>query len=126
MGYSTDFAGVFLLDKPLTKEHEEVLIAVAEERFEGPDDEDAPQPTAGSCQWVPAGSADGIEWDYGEKFYNYVEWLEYLIKRFLKPWGYVLNGDVEWQGEDREDRGMIRVTNNKVKTLKGTVVYKED
>lgn len=66
------------------------------------------------CQWTPGEDGMVIEWDGGEKFYNYVEWLEYLLKHFLKPWGYKLNGEVRWQGEDSEDMGMIRVTDNKV------------
>jgi hypothetical protein len=68
------------------------------------------------CQWVPTENGDGIEWDGSEKFYHYTEWLSYLIEHFLKPWGYVLNGEVEWFGEDRDDRGMIIVKDNNVST----------
>jgi len=53
-----------------------------------------------------------IVWDQGEKFYSYVNWLEYLINRILKPSGYVVNGKCEYQGEDRSDRGEIVVENN--------------
>lgn len=66
------------------------------------------------CQWVPSEDGLGIEWDGGEKFYNYVEWLEYIIKNFLAPKGYVLMGTVEWRGEEWDDRGEIRVFNNEV------------
>ena len=76
------------------------------------------------CQWVPNEEGTDIEWDGGEKFYNYVEWLRYLILNFLAPWGYTLNGDVEWQGEDRDDRGQIVVTDNVVTIKRGRVVYK--
>lgn len=65
------------------------------------------------CQWTPTEDGWGLEWDGGEKFYNYVEWLEYIIN-WLKPRGYVLNGTVDWQGEDSEDRGTIVVSNNVV------------
>lgn len=75
------------------------------------------------CQWVPTENGDGIEWDQGEKFYDYVEWLKYLIENFLKPWGYVLNGEVTWAGEDRDDLGQITVLNNTVKVRKGVVTY---
>jgi hypothetical protein len=64
------------------------------------------------CQWVPKESNDAIVWDGGEKFYEYVAWLEYIIEHFLKPWGYVLNGSVEWQGESFDDRGLIVVNDN--------------
>lgn len=65
------------------------------------------------CQWTPTEDGWGLEWDGGEKFYHYVEWLEYIIN-WLKPRGYVLNGTVDWQGEDSEDRGTIVVSNNVV------------
>lgn len=74
-------------------------------------------------QWVPNEDGTSIEWDGGEKFYNYVEWLEYIIEHFLQPWGYILNGEVEWFGEDRDDRGMIIVVNNDVTTKTAVVSY---
>jgi hypothetical protein len=76
------------------------------------------------CQWIPNTDGTAIQWDGGEKFYEYVDWIEYLINNFLKPWGYVLNGEVEWFGEDRHDRGLIVVDNNIV-TTKTAVVYYE-
>ena len=66
------------------------------------------------CQWIPTENGDEIIWDSGEKFYNYTEWLEYIINHFLKPWGYTLNGQVLWQGEDINDRGLLIVKNNVV------------
>jgi hypothetical protein len=77
------------------------------------------------CQWVPNEDGTAIEWDGGEKFYEYVDWIEYLIKNFLEPWGYVLNGEVEWNGEDRDDIGMIAIDSNEVKVKNGRVVYEE-
>ena len=47
----------------------------------------------------------------------YVEWLAYLIKRFLEPWGYVLNGGVGWRGGDWDDVGVIVVIENKVRAV---------
>ncbi len=75
------------------------------------------------CQWIPGYDDDTIEWNYTEKFYNYIEWLEYIIERFLKPWGYTLNGEVEWYGEDRDDIGKIIVENNLIIVRHGRVVY---
>jgi hypothetical protein len=66
------------------------------------------------CGWIPSEDGTEIEWDGGEKFYSYVEWLEYLIANFLAPWGYKLNGIVEWQGEDRDDTGVIQIVDNEV------------
>ena len=58
------------------------------------------------------GIATTIVWDEGEKFYNYVEWLQYLIDHFVTRWGYTLNGSVEWRGEEWSDNGVIDVVNN--------------
>ncbi len=66
------------------------------------------------CGWQPNEAGTAIVWDGGEKFYDYVEWLEYLIERFLEPWGYVLNGRMDWQGEEDDDRGVILVRENQV------------
>lgn len=66
------------------------------------------------CQWIPDQNGTAIEWDQGEKFYNYIEWLQFLIQHFLSPWGYLLNGKVQWRGEDPTDRGTIEVQNNDV------------
>jgi len=71
------------------------------------------------CQWVPNDSGAEIEWNGGEKFYDYVPWIKYLITNFLAPWGYKLNGIVEWQGEDREDTGVIQIVDNAVITHSG-------
>ena len=76
------------------------------------------------CQWVITDDGDELEWNGGEKFYNYIEWLKYLIDRFFEPWGIKLNGEIEWQGEEMKDRGKIRVIDNVIKTCK--VEYIED
>lgn len=66
------------------------------------------------CQWI-INDDDELEWDGNEKFYNYVEWLEYMIKHFFAPLGYVLSGEIEFQGEEMDDRGEIIVEDNKVR-----------
>lgn len=68
------------------------------------------------CDWVPTPDNKGIEWNQSEKFYNYVEWLQYLITNFLSPWGYLLNGEVKWRGEEWGDAGKIVVKDNKITT----------
>ncbi len=66
------------------------------------------------CQWVPTEDRRGIVWDENEKFYHYVEWLEFIIAHFLLPWGLTLSGSVKWQGEDPQDSGTITVVSNVV------------
>lgn len=70
------------------------------------------------CQWIINDNGD-LEWDGGEKFYNYEAWLDYLIEHFFEPLGYVLNGDIEWQGEERDDYGTIHVVDNFVEMQEG-------
>jgi hypothetical protein len=66
------------------------------------------------CQWTPNEDGTEIEWDGGEKFYSYIEWIVYLINKVLIPNGYVLNGIVDWRGEDFNDNGSIEITDNVV------------
>jgi len=75
------------------------------------------------CQWIPSDDGTVIAWDSGEKFYEYESWIAYLIEHFLKPWGHVLNGDIEWQGEDSDDRGVLRITNNVIEIGVGIPGY---
>ena len=77
------------------------------------------------CQWEPSEDGLAIVWNDGEKFYSYTEWLEYLIAHFLKPWGYTLNGAVEWAGEERDDRGRILVEDNELRVQRGTILYED-
>lgn len=67
------------------------------------------------CQWVPSDSGESIEWDGGEKFYNYIEWIKYINEKFLKPWGIVLEGKVSWSGEDSGDVGVIVAKDGKIR-----------
>lgn len=70
------------------------------------------------CQWV-INKEGKLVWDQGEKFYEYIPWLKYLISRFFEPNGYVLNGKMEFQGEDDDDFGVIIVTDNVVEVKYG-------
>jgi hypothetical protein len=66
------------------------------------------------CSWTVGEDQSSIAWNGMEKFYEYIRWLDYLILHFLAPWGYTLNGEVRWGGEDEQDRGVIRVRANVV------------
>jgi len=67
------------------------------------------------CKWNP--NEDGtaiVAPEYPSKFYYYKEWLKYIIVNFLDLWGYKLNGNISWQGEHEEDKGVIVVLNNEI------------
>lgn len=153
MGYTTDFVGEFELNKPLDEETYNFLVKFNETRrmkrkvdpkygvegefyvdgkgmFGQAHDETVidynnPPSTQPSlwCQWRPTEDRKFIEWDGGEKFYYYIEWIEYLIDKILAPKGYVLNGKVKWCGEDLNDRGLISIKNNKVTVKEGKIIY---
>ena len=108
------------------------FVGCSKETIGGDSVLDASHPPKGQpglwCQWIPTEDDEGntyIAWDGSEKFYHYIEWVEYLIEHFLKPWGYLLNGEVEWKGERGGDLGKIVVTNNVVKVLRGKITYEE-
>ena len=65
------------------------------------------------CQWV-INENNELGWDGVEKFYNYVEWLEFLIDNFFSKWGCVLNGKIKYRGRDYSDRGYIEVIDNNI------------
>lgn len=76
------------------------------------------------CQWVPNEEGTHIAWGGGEKFYEYIGWIEYLIAHFLAPWGYKLNGDVYWDGESSDDKGLISIRNNVVSVKNAVITYR--
>lgn len=158
MGYTTDFNGEFMLDKPLAPEDLDFLNKLNQtrrmKRNVGPefgvdgefyvagdgdnyllsDDELKPSNIVNHntppntqpglwCGWRPNDNGTAIEWDGGEKFYEYVAWIQYLITKILAPRGYSLTGDVHWQGEDSDDKGKIVIKNNKVKVLNGYTYF---
>ncbi len=168
MGYTTDFAGEVIIVPPLNGDEIAYLNDFATTRRmdrtggpyfvkgegdfgqgNGPDQVNNHNgPPTGQpglwCQWRPGDDGNVIEWDGGEKFYNSVEWMEYLIDHFLKPgavastvedideqdarirnftFDHVLNGEIYAQGEDYDDRWKLVVENNVVKTAQAVITY---
>ena len=75
------------------------------------------------CQWMLYNDGTELGWDGGEKFYQYVPWLKYLIEHFFEPWGIKLNGEILWQGEETNDFGKIIVKDNIVTKKIGRIEY---
>lgn len=148
MGYQTDFTGEWNISPKLTDEDREILVKFNETRrmtrdvdpkygtdgewyvdglgLFGQDIDETvvstspPSTQPGPwCQWRPNDDGTAFLWDDGEKFYNYVEWIVYLVDNFFKPKGYTLNGTVSWIGEEPHDLGRIRILGNVVEV--GTV-----
>lgn len=108
-----------------------------------PDITDYNQPPPGQpelwCQWEPTEDGSAIQWNGTEKFYSADEWMAYLIDTFLKPgaalqaelanpvdgrdypedfrhftFDHDVNGVINAQGEDAEDKWRLVVTSNAV------------
>lgn len=88
------------------------------------------------CQWIPTEDGKYIEWDGGEKFYEADQWMKYIIDHFIgsSPIAidklpflqcHLCNGEIEAQGEERDDQWVLIVENNVVKVGKGEVTYGE-
>lgn len=76
------------------------------------------------CDWRPSANGKHIAWSGGEKFYGYVQWIEYIQNSILNKWGVKLSGAVKWKGEYSSDRGVIVIKNGSVKALENEQ-YKE-
>lgn len=112
MGYTTRFSGEISFNRALTEVEKVNFLSLTDDDKRG---EDRPNRPNSYCQWVLNETNDGIEWDGGEKFYDYVEWLQF-ISEWLKNIGVILNGKMKWSGEDVDDIGTIFVNNNIVTT----------
>jgi hypothetical protein len=116
VGYTTFFKGALKLSPTLTKEQRAALAALHEDETPIPNvSVDVSPPADTFCQWVATADGTKLEWDGEEKFYDYVEWLQYLCAVFAK-WGVQASGTIRWTGEEPEDRGAITVKRNVVTT----------
>mgnify|MGYP003345164362 CR=1 FL=1 len=152
MGYTTEFDGQFNINPPLSAKDNEFLTKFSQSRHmarkldskygvegewyvDGGDlmesniiDYNRPPSTQPGlwCQWIPSEDGSSIGWDGGEKFYKYIQWLEYLIEKYFKPRNYILNGEVYWSGEMEHDKGVIKVINNEIKIGVAKISYQFD
>lgn len=113
MGYTTNFAGHIALSRKLTIAEAKQLLEFNEEPNSIPGDH-----PSSYMQWVPSETLDAIVWDQEEKFYNYTEWLVWLMG-WMQSIGVVANGTLAWSGEEVGDVGQIIVAENAVTALPG-------
>lgn len=109
MGYTTEFSGELKFNRKLDSK---AMRQIAELNRFNPNEEAHAGRPASFCQWVSDGRT--LKWDGNEKFYLYVEWLEYIIDNVLKPGRYTLTGQLYAEGEEPGDLSKIVVKNNKV------------
>lgn len=119
MGYDTRLTGSFSVSPDLTCKRIAELNRFASKRHEDP------KMPGYYCPWIPNEEGTCIEWDGNERPYDYVEWIRYLLKTFLIPWGHTLNGKVRWDGEEQGDVGIISIENNVVTVKKAKLVLED-
>lgn len=125
MGYTTNFEGKVNFSRPLT-------VIEYNELCEMNDDPEkcrqyTPKDTLPNAymQWVSNKDGTALVWDGGEKFYDYIHWLRWLIKYYFTPRDIILNGEFRWAGEEVSDVGVLKVLDNKVSSEKLTVKLTE-
>lgn len=128
MGTTTKFTGRLQFNKEVSRKHEAEFLRFVEQCSEQKLDHSVWEPTPNNyCQWRLSFDENHsyLGWVGGEKFYDYVEWLEYLIKHFFGPKGYVLNGKLSWKEEgENGDSGVIKVTENMVTNTEDAVLFR--
>ena len=112
MGYTTKFKGELSITPCPAEDIIELVNKISHTRH---DDRKYPGIW---CQWI-INIDKKLEWNGAEKFYNYIEWLEYLIKNIFAPRGYKLDGRIRFQGERFLDIGIIYVKDNSVRKIYG-------
>lgn len=100
------------------------------------------------CKWIPTDMGRALEWSGAEKFYASEEWMRYLIDHFLRPnaiaadpdswddwpngwdsfgqyftFDHHLNGTIDAQGDDPEDRWKLVVEDNEVFSRHAKIVW---
>lgn len=97
------------------------------------------------CQWEPSDSGTTIQWDGGEKFYAAAEWMKYLVTNLFAPTAreyvtqhahedprlehftcdHTVNGFIDAQGEEPDDRWRLIVRDNVVMIALAEVAFLE-
>jgi hypothetical protein len=120
VGYTTQFSGQVTIEPPLSGE--QVLFL---KHFAGQDHRKSGYKNVPGyfCQWEPDAEGTVLEWDGGEKFYDAVEWMRYLIREFIAGGRHeyfttprTVNGTILAQGEEVGDVWRIVVIDNVVIT----------
>ena len=108
MGYNTEFVGSFKLNDTIDEETKRELKNLELKH----DDYIETKKPGVWCQWKYNETENLIEFDGGEKFYDYIEWLLYIINKIITPSHCMLNGKMVFSGDDYDDLGIIWVKSN--------------
>lgn len=107
MGYVTNFEGEFGLSKEIDEKTRRLINNINEDGIIlGNDNPDT------WCLWQTDGK---VLYSSSGNAYDFEEWLRIIVEEIIVPRGYVLNGEVEWIGDDPDDRGKVVIKDNEIK-----------
>jgi hypothetical protein len=66
------------------------------------------------CKWRVNDRGNRLEHNGGEKFDEYVAWLDYLVEHFFAHWGVRIDGSVRYEGKELIDGGTIEIIDNRI------------
>ncbi len=118
MGYYTYFNGKFTLG---TEAPQDVVDHV--NQIENGQFETTGSPDSHSGWFMP--DASTLMMRDGGKYYDYTDWLRWLVDIIFKPFELTMVGEIEWDGEEPGDIGKIRIDGYDVTVLQGRVTYTE-
>jgi len=81
MAYRTKFSGEILFDRDITIKEMRDFKNMFDKRFDNPGTVDFPPPGFYCC-WEITTDGKRLQWDGGEKSYDWAEWLYTVIERF--------------------------------------------
>ena len=125
MGYSVYYGGEVNITPPLTEEHAAIVQALTEhdetEQTRQIRESIAANPEPEGWEWAGhfTVSEDGatILPEEDESRHGLGLWLGVLIEHFFRPGGYLLNGEISWEGEGQDDHGWIYVKDNQLEEI---------
>lgn len=121
MGYNTQFRGKLSFTKGTT-----VAALSKLNRFLGEDCRDHPEWGAKHLTYIDlklTSDFSGIEWDGSEKTYDLCEKINLVIDKMREEYpNFGLEGELLAQGEDFEDRWMLKIKNGKAIRVDVTII----
>ncbi len=114
MGYTTEFTGILKFKKEPSASELAYLSKFLGEDIREHSEWLNPDKAHYYIQYAIADDYTGIEWDGGEKFYDAEGCVNLIIANMqIKYPDFGFDGELLAQGEDYDDRWILRMVNNK-------------
>ena len=116
MGYNTDWNGQLNLSRKLTDKEQKEWDIIHNERHDSKyiyGDKNREYPSI--WRGFEVNKGDIFEWDTNEKTYMGKEWIRFFVNKVIewnKEKEIIVEGEMEWRGEDMGDNGKVKVKYN--------------